>query len=100
LAVARYSAFHLSRGERDRAVEITERLSLFMLLTGLFLSIANYYSAPYVANVFLGRASLTPYLQLASVFVIAQIASVASGSVFVGWSLASESGSISQATLR
>lgn len=102
VAVTRYAALYLSRGEDDRAVQITKRATLFLLLFGVVLSLANYYMAPYMAVVVLGRTALIPYIQLTSIFIIAQAANQASGFAFVGWGLIKEISlfSILQATLR
>ncbi|MBM3898525.1 MAG: hypothetical protein FJ358_08425 [Thaumarchaeota archaeon] len=102
VAITRYVAFYLSKGEIDHAVQITKRATMFLLLFGIVLSLANYYAAPYMAVVVLGRAALIPYIQLTSIFIIAQAAQHASGYAFVGWNLIKELSifSILQAVLR
>jgi O-antigen/teichoic acid export membrane protein len=102
VAVTRYAAFYLSKGEIDHAVQITKRATTFLLLFGVVLSLANYYLAPYMAVAVLGRAALIPYIQLTSIFIIAQAAQHASGYALVGWNLIKELSlfSILQAVLR
>jgi O-antigen/teichoic acid export membrane protein len=86
LAVTRYSAFYLSTGEVDRAVQITRRGVTFLLLFGAALALLNYVAAPYVESVLLNRANLAPYTELTSIFILAQAATWASGYALVGWS--------------
>lgn len=84
-AVIRYAAYHVSRGEIDLAKRATKNGMLFTLLSGVVLALANYLSAGLFASSIFHRPSLTPYIQVASLVVLAQSLFLYSYSSFIGW---------------
>jgi len=85
LAITRYSAFYLSRGEVNRAVQITRRGIAFLLLFGVGLALLNLLAAPIVESVLLKRTNLAPYTAITSIFIMATAATQAATFAFVGW---------------
>lgn len=90
LAVTRYSAYHLSKGETGRAAAITRRATVFMVLLGIIIALANYYGAPYFSEAILKRGDLAPLVQLVSISIIGQTLSLSATSALVGWSAMAE----------
>ncbi len=69
-AVTRYVAIHLSRGEADEARRYAQSSVLFAGLTGSLLTVMSYLTSGWVASTLFQRASLQPYIALASVGIM------------------------------
>jgi O-antigen/teichoic acid export membrane protein len=86
ISVTRYIAYYVSSGDIVKAKSVTRSATSFLLIFGLLLSAVNFYGATYFVDVLLHRPDLVPYVQVASLFIIGQTASVSATSIFIGWS--------------
>jgi O-antigen/teichoic acid export membrane protein len=84
-AVTRFVAYHLSRGEVDKAVQVTESSLAFVFGLGLLLTLASLLVGPYIASVILARSSLGPYIPLASILILFWTLTDCSTAALVGW---------------
>lgn len=84
-AVTRYTALHLSKGEADDAALVAHSSMAFVVIVGLCLASAGYFLAPFLSQALLSRGSLTKYVQIASLFILAETVSNCSVSTLVGW---------------
>lgn len=84
-SATRYSSYYLSRGMGAKAVQITRSAVAILLFFGIVLAVFNYYAGPYLADLFLKRPGLSPYVRLASLVIIGQAIAQASTSALVGW---------------
>ena len=85
-AITRFSAFHISRGEKYLAIRKTKSGIIFLITIGFVLTIICYFSAPIVTNLILKRpSSLIPLIQLGSITVVAQSTFQAGIASLVGW---------------
>jgi O-antigen/teichoic acid export membrane protein len=84
-AITRYSAYHLSRGEIEEARRKTVNGIRFLLLLGVVLTIISYLSSPFIASNLFHRPALEPYIRLASLAVIGQVAYQCGIASLVGW---------------
>jgi O-antigen/teichoic acid export membrane protein len=89
-AVTRYVAFHVSKGELERAKSITRTASVFLLLFGALLSAGNFLLAPYLVSPFLHRPELTSLVQLTSLWVLGVAITQSTQASFIGWSMMAE----------
>ncbi len=101
-AVTRYSAFHISKGELETARRMTKNAILFLLFFGLLLSALNYLGAGFFSSTILHRPELTPYLEIASIFVVGQALLQCVIAAFIGWNLTgyASASTISQSALK
>jgi O-antigen/teichoic acid export membrane protein len=86
VAVTRYVAFSVSRGELERARSITRTATIFLFAFGAVLSAANYLLAPYLASPLLHRPELVASVQLASLWVLGVALTQSAQAAFIGWS--------------
>ncbi len=85
LAVTRYPAYYLSRGELEKARSITKTAIGFLALTGSVLSVVVFLVGPYIAGFALNRTGLGPYVQLAALLVLGQTLLQSCVAAFIGW---------------
>ncbi|HEV2390679.1 MAG TPA: oligosaccharide flippase family protein [Nitrososphaerales archaeon] len=86
VAVTRYVAFSVSKGEIERAKSITRTATLFLLGFGLLLSAANFILAPFLAPPLLHRPELASTVQLTSLWILGLAMTQSTQSAFIGWS--------------
>jgi O-antigen/teichoic acid export membrane protein len=91
-AITRFSAYHISRGELDEAKSKTLNGIRFLLLLGAGLTVACYLSAPFFAYSIYHNPSLEPFIRLASLAVLGQIAFQVGLASLVGWSWPKQAG--------
>ena len=84
-AATRYSAYYLSRGMQEKAVQITRSSIVILLLFGVGLSAVNFVAGPYLAGLFLHRSDLGAYVRLASLWILGGALAQASTSALIGW---------------
>jgi len=84
-AITRYAAFYVSKGMTDEARSITRNGIVFVLLFGGLLTAACAALASPLAAISLHRPELTPYVQEAALFVLAQTLVQASTAAATGW---------------
>ncbi|HUK75395.1 MAG TPA: oligosaccharide flippase family protein, partial [Nitrososphaerales archaeon] len=93
VAITRYIAVHLSRGEVERARSVTRTATVFLFMFGVALSAVNFVVAPAFVMAFMHRPELVSYVQLASLWVLGVALTQCVQSTFVGWvSMAEASG--------
>ncbi len=90
VAVTRYVAFFVSKGELERAKSITRTATIFLFLFGALLSAANFLLAPFLVSPFTHRPELTSTVQLTSLWVLGVAITSSSQSAFIGWSSMAE----------
>ena len=89
-AVTRYVAYHLSRGEVDKARRYALSSIAFALVAGALLSLVGYLRSGLVASDLFGRPSLQPYIALGSVGIGAQSVMLAAIAASTGWNSMSQ----------
>ena len=102
LAITRFSAYHIARGEPGVAKRFSVNSIIFLMLFGVVLSVVCFVGSGFLSTFVLHREELAPLVRYVSVAVLAQTALQASVSGLVGWNsmgLASIA-SILQAALR
>ncbi len=85
VAVTRYVAFFVSKGELERARSITRTATIFLFLFGALLSAANYFFAPLLVPSVLHRPELVSTVQLTSIWILGVSMSGSAQSAFIGW---------------
>ncbi|MDV3278471.1 MAG: oligosaccharide flippase family protein [Nitrososphaerales archaeon] len=85
LAVTRYAAYHISKGEPDKARSTTRNAIAFLILMGAILTVVVYFGGDFMANLLLHRSGLGPYVQLASLVILGQTLLQGCASAFIGW---------------
>jgi O-antigen/teichoic acid export membrane protein len=88
LAITRYSAYHISGGELDKAKRITKNAILFLTLNGAILTIVVFLVGGWLTSTVLHRSDLGSYVQIASLVVLGQTIFSAVIAAFVGWNSA------------
>lgn len=85
VGLTRFSAQHLAKGERSVAARLTNNGVVFLLAFAGLLTIVSFVISSYVSSVVLGRPSLTPLVQVASLAVFSQGIIQSATSALLGW---------------
>ncbi len=102
IALTRYSAFLLSRGELERARRITTSAVTFLLIAGALLTVACLMSATILSSFLISRPGLAGIVAWASAFILGQTALQAGTAALIGWDRPGRAGAVTivQAALK
>jgi O-antigen/teichoic acid export membrane protein len=86
VAVTRFAALNLSRGDSEAAKRMAVNAIFFIFLTGVILTIASFAIGTYLSLPILHRTGLSSLVQLASFFVLTTTLFQLGNALFMGWS--------------
>ncbi|MHB8565673.1 MAG: oligosaccharide flippase family protein [Nitrososphaerales archaeon] len=72
VAIERYSAFHISKGDKETAARIVRNGVYFLLISGTALTVVSFLTSGYLSTIVLHRQNLGLYVQVASIYVLGQ----------------------------